>query len=347
MNFCNLTQVRKNSGAVRPIRRLPQAAYPMVKLTQAEIAAMIHRKEERLKSLQAAEEERRNKSGKKKKGKKAVKQIMNHLFHHQRSVSADRIDKVGLPANKKKASVGTTNNSASSSEAARKLIPPSMLHPLVPAQQQNGSGQNHRPNLLSGSRQMLTQPSSLQSHRTIGHPTSGAMSEFGFPAVAGRRYGGGTSSSTLTQPHRYRRFHDYSSFSSFSETSSIIRRPSVDTISTYLSHESMYRQNLAQYNRSVASRSRYGSQFGSEHELDLFSGENESDSVFTDDDLDDFQQGLSLGGGARPGPSRQSRPMQNQYRHDRVNNIFYGMSSLLSVSSGVFAFFDGNGIVSF
>ena len=323
MNFCNLTQVRKNSGAVRPIRRLPQAAYPMVKLTQAEIAAMIHRKEERLKSLQAAEEERRNKSGKKKKGKKAVKQIMSHLFHHQRSVSADRIDKLGLPAgNKKKAIASTTNNAATpTSEAARKLIPPSMLNPLVPAHQQNGSGQI-RPNMLSGSRQMLSQPSSLQSHRTIGHPTSGAMSEFGFPAVAGRRYGGGTSSSTLTQPHRYRRFHDYSSFSSFSETSSIIRRPSVDTISTYLSHESMYRQNLAHYNRSIASRSRYGSQFGSEHELDLFSGENESDSVFTDDDLDDFQQGLSLGSGARPGPSRQSQPMHNAYRHDRVNCSF-------------------------
>jgi hypothetical protein len=77
MNFCNLTQVRKNSGAVRPIRRLPQAAYPMVKLTQAEIAAMIHRKEERMKTLLAAEEERRQKSGKKKKGKKAVKQVKN------------------------------------------------------------------------------------------------------------------------------------------------------------------------------------------------------------------------------------------------------------------------------
>jgi hypothetical protein len=315
MNFCNLTQVRKNSGAVRPIRRLPQAAYPMVKLTQAEIAAMIHRKEERLKSLQAAEEERRNKSGKKKKGTKAVKQIMSHLFHHQRSVSADRIDKVGLPVNKKKSAMAPPTSNYS--EAARKLIPPSMLNPPAPVQQQNGTGQS-RQNLISGSRQMLVQPSSLQTHRAIGHPTSGAMSEFGFPAVAGRRYGGGTSSSTLTQPHRYRRFHDYSSFSSFSETSSIIRRPSVDTISTYLSHESMYRQNLAQYNRSIASRSRYGSLFGSEAELDLFSGENESDSVFTDDDLDDFQQGLSLGGGSRPGPSRQSRPLPNPYRHDRV-----------------------------
>ena len=34
MNFCNLTQVRKTTGFVRPMRRVQQAAYPMVKLTQ-------------------------------------------------------------------------------------------------------------------------------------------------------------------------------------------------------------------------------------------------------------------------------------------------------------------------
>ena len=170
--------------------------------------------------------------------------------------------------------------------------------------------------------QPTSQPPPLPQSRAIGHPSSGAMSDVGYPAVAGRRYGGGaTSSTTLAQPQRYRRFHDYSSFSSFSETSSIIRRPSVDTISTYLSHESMYRQSLAQYNRSVASRSRYGSQFGSEHDLDLYSGENESDSVFTDDDVDDFRQALSLSGGGRPsGPCRQVRPSQNSYRHDRVTS---------------------------
>ena len=44
INFCNLTQVRSTTGQVRRIRRLPQAAYPMVRLTQAEIAAMLHRK---------------------------------------------------------------------------------------------------------------------------------------------------------------------------------------------------------------------------------------------------------------------------------------------------------------
>ena len=63
MNFCNMTQVRTNSGVVRPIRRLPQPSYPMVKLTQAEIASMIHRKEERRRDM-LAEVERRMQVGK-------------------------------------------------------------------------------------------------------------------------------------------------------------------------------------------------------------------------------------------------------------------------------------------
>ena len=44
INFCNMTQVRSKTGQVRRVRRLPQPSYPMVRLTQAEIAAMLHRK---------------------------------------------------------------------------------------------------------------------------------------------------------------------------------------------------------------------------------------------------------------------------------------------------------------
>ena len=94
MNFCNLTQVRKTTGFVRPMRRVQQAAYPMVKLTQAEVAAMIGRREERRK-LALEEIERRNdiKNKKKKRrskskywglsrieGKKAVWKLMNSFF---------------------------------------------------------------------------------------------------------------------------------------------------------------------------------------------------------------------------------------------------------------------------
>ena len=58
----------------------------------------------------------------------------------------------------------------------------------------------------------------------------------------------------------YRRFQDYSSFSSFSDTSSIVRRPSMDTISTYLSNQDQYQNGYGNYGGS--SRSFYGGSFG-------------------------------------------------------------------------------------
>lgn len=90
----------------------------------------------------------------------------------------------------------------------------------------------------------------------------------------------------------------------------------------------MYRQNYAYYNRSMAGgggRSRYGSQFGSQHELvDLY---DESDSVFTDDELDNFGTAMSLSGGSRGvvKPQQNSRPASTSYRHDRVR-IFHIVS---------------------
>ena len=57
----------------------------------------------------------------------------------------------------------------------------------------------------------------------------------------------------------YRRFQDYSSFSSFSDTSSIVRRPSMDTISTYLSNQDQYQNGYGNY--GGYSRSFYGGSF--------------------------------------------------------------------------------------
>ena len=81
----------------------------------------------------AAEEERKANARKKKKGKKAVKQIMSQLFHHQRSMSADRIDKMGLATKKKSAG----QSSSAMTEAAKKLIPPSLLNQPLPVVNQN------------------------------------------------------------------------------------------------------------------------------------------------------------------------------------------------------------------
>jgi hypothetical protein len=48
LNAFNFNQLKVFCFCIfRPMRRVQQAAYPMVKLTQAEIAAMIGRREER------------------------------------------------------------------------------------------------------------------------------------------------------------------------------------------------------------------------------------------------------------------------------------------------------------
>ncbi|KAF4526388.1 hypothetical protein B566_EDAN012678 [Ephemera danica] len=41
INFCNLTQVRNNTGYVRQVRRVKQAAYPMVKVTPEELQELL------------------------------------------------------------------------------------------------------------------------------------------------------------------------------------------------------------------------------------------------------------------------------------------------------------------
>lgn len=46
INFCNLTQVRANTGYVRNIRRIQQAPYPLVKLTEEEKAAFLGKYQE-------------------------------------------------------------------------------------------------------------------------------------------------------------------------------------------------------------------------------------------------------------------------------------------------------------
>ena len=105
-----------------------------------------------------------------------------------------------------------------------------------------------------------------------------------FPAaVIGRRRNYPSSASShqqLNQPSHYKRFHDYASFSSFSDTSShhIVRRPSVDTISTYLS--SQYRYGGS--SRTASSYYAGGSFGGSQDLIDMYG--HETDSVFTDEE---------------------------------------------------------------
>ena len=204
----------------------------MVKLTPAEIASMLHRKEERRKEF-AAEVDRRikelkmNKKGHK-KAKKAVKHLMNHLLHP--TINLKDL-KTGTSKNKNGLHPPTFGSSPmkAASAAASETSPMVFRHP-PPARPPNAENSNG----------FLLPP-----RRTIGHPS--AISESAFPTVIGRRnhyaraesYSGSASAAAAgagANPN-YKRFHDYASFSSFSDSSScIVRRPSVDTISTYLSN---------------------------------------------------------------------------------------------------------------
>jgi len=106
-------------------------------------------------------------------------------------------------------------------------------------------------------------------HHKIGHPSTSSEINFSVGYKRDKMAGG---------PH-YRRFQD-SSFSSFSDSNSMTRRPSIDTISTYLSHEShAYRYGYASRNGSF-----YGGSQGSQELIDLYGDE---DSVFTDDSYGD------------------------------------------------------------
>jgi len=41
INFCNLTQVRNNTGYVRNIRRVQQAPYPLIKVQPEELRSVV------------------------------------------------------------------------------------------------------------------------------------------------------------------------------------------------------------------------------------------------------------------------------------------------------------------
>jgi len=265
MNFCNLTQVRKTTGFVRPMRRVQQAAYPMVKLTQAEIAAMIGRREDRRKLAMEEIERRNNIKNKKDKkrrskskdrglpkleGKKTVKHIVNTLLGKDHKSNL-----FGVKDHHDKKDEGMRTRE-------RRLSAPGSNTSLIHASSRSVMGEPRtegRPSRYD----------TLGSRRQIGHPS--ANSEMNFPTSNRGRAPG---------PH-YRRFQD-SSFSSFSDTNSMTRRPSIDTISTYLSHESQaYRYGYASQNGSF-----YGGSLGSQELIDLYGDE---DSVFTDDSYGDGQ----------------------------------------------------------
>eukprot|EP00094_Tigriopus_californicus_P012643 TCALIF_12221-PB protein Name:"Similar to dx Protein deltex (Drosophila melanogaster)" AED:0.20 eAED:0.41 QI:0/0/0/1/0/0/2/0/785 len=354
MNFCNLTQVRANTGVVRPIRRVPQPSYPMVKLTQAEIASMIHRKEERRKDMLAEMERRNNHNNPSKKkrakdilatekGKKAVKNLMNTIFHKDSSKhDKDRNSKGHGIENGIRRKSMSSSMPLSKSPARSALSASSHNLSRFPGDR---SPTFLHPGTINPTHYRQHSASSPPRRSVIGHPS--ASSEFNYPVV-GRRTSGRPGGSQYSGQHayQYRRIQD-SSFSSFSDngSSSIVRRPSVDTISTYLSHESAYHPSYRGSNSVMGRMSHrnsfYGGSLGSQELLDIYGDE---DSVFTDDSyslrLGDSvsvfnNEGRTAMNGARPKIRNALPPMRGAQvpaRH-RVLRAHSRNPSVLSHSS--------------
>ena len=240
----------------------------MVKLTQAEVAAMIGRREERRK-VALEEVERRNNS-KNKKDKK------------RRSKSKDR----GLPRIEGKKAVRKLMNSFLGKDSKNNLFGVKDHNDLADTsrlrERRLSAPNSNMMSNMSSSRSVMgdsvtriNRYDSLSSRRMIGHPNS---SELSYPVTHGHsrprsQYGPG-----------YSRFQN-SSFSSFSDTNSMTRRPSIDTISTYLSHEPPYRYGYASQNGSY-----YSGSVGSQELIDMYGDE---DSVFTDDSYGEARSGTS------------------------------------------------------
>ncbi len=129
------------------------------------------------------------------------------------------------------------------------------------------------------------------------------------------------------QQQYYRRFHDYASFSSFSDTSScIVRRPSCDTISTYLSGagggQSSNKGSAGyRYGGSAGTRdsSYYGGSFGGSQDLiDMYG--HEEDNVFMDE-----EDGGSLENTDGNNAYSGSVGRNGRYGHHRYEEPGFGM----------------------
>jgi len=334
VNFCNMTQIRTETGAAAAIRRAPQPAYPMVRLTQAEVAAMIHRRDQRRMEAKLEAERKKlaeisnNTSATSKKslaakrvfspekGKKAMKHLVSQIFHKEGKGAKVRqsrsSDQRGMNASDRRRASSATRTPLSSLAAGRPSLS-SSTHDLAGY---TGPSAIHRRQLSAGTYHTMGRASNgnfpLPSRRGIGHPS--ASSEFAYPVI-GRRQGGSPYGPAASQHNGknggYRRMPD-SSFSSFSDAGSggnnafsiIPRRPSVDTISTYLSTSesaaarrqrlisaaSAVRRSNDQQSRSFA----YGGSLGSQELLDVYGG-CDADSVFTDDSRCSADGGIRLG----------------------------------------------------
>ncbi|KAK9512301.1 hypothetical protein O3M35_000758 [Rhynocoris fuscipes] len=181
INFCNLTQVRNNTGFVRNIRRVQQAPYPLVKMTPEEISSMPGRR-----SLLNADTNSRSNSHSKK--------------------------------------VGNSNGNQGKKSSKKSKI-----------SGDSGAGNIAR-TILSNLNIFSNHNSASKSVGNVQHAQSVSHQQLVVQTVVAGKHNEAVGSGPLQQRHSSSSLLDVDSSSTKSG-----RRPSVDTVSTYLSHDSEHK----------------------------------------------------------------------------------------------------------
>ncbi|XP_073982103.1 deltex E3 ubiquitin ligase [Rhodnius prolixus] len=182
INFCNLTQVRNNTGFVRNIRRVQQAPYPLVKMTPEEINSMPARR-----------------SG-------VISDSANGKTHHHSKKLSSGHGNQSKKGNKK----SKISGDGSAGNIARTIL----------------SNLNIFSNHHSSTNKAV---GNLQHVQTVCQPQYQVQS-------SSAKQSSSVSTGPLQQRHSSSSLLDADSSSTKSG-----RRPSVDTVSTYLSHDSEHK----------------------------------------------------------------------------------------------------------
>lgn len=242
IDFSNMTQTRKPSGPIRQIRRASQAPYPLTKLPSAmntQQSMVLNTKQIGRNFVHPASTNNRiSLNSVNRRGCKS-----NYLHHQQQllSVSSPRLTNYGD-------TISQTGSTRSAPSHVMSAIPPSgkslknSSNPPKPTKTNNNESTTSTTNLA---RQILNNLNIFSHHHDKGESSSNHKKGFLLNNV---------NSNKSTKKSIRKAFHGSTSTLDLETVSINSRRPSVDTISTYLSNGSKN-----SHGGSVRGKTSYGS----------------------------------------------------------------------------------------
>ncbi|PNF19840.1 hypothetical protein B7P43_G12530 [Cryptotermes secundus] len=197
INFCNLTQVRNNTGYVRSIRRVQQAPYPLIKAQPEELQSVIA-------------------------GRRSAQSpgVRDNSGHNHKGLNV-QLPPTGLSGGSKKSSSAGGNKKTNNKKASKSL---------------SSNGDNINTAAGNIARTIL---SNLNIFGNKGSNSASNSSNSGVPVSAAPvpRISVAAVPKTIGSTVKHNGIND-SVLDADSSSTKSGRRPSVDTVSTYLSHES-------------------------------------------------------------------------------------------------------------